>query len=154
MKKEIIIGSLVLSGLMLNNNNNDNRSVDENQSKSGEINNNTIHDAVELWIKDRDEAIKIYGEIGSWDTSKVTDMSYLFFEKSSFNDDISNWDVSNVTNMNSMFEGAEIFNQPLNSWNIFNVKKKRKMFLGAKSMGYRNKPKIKKCKCKKKIYKK
>jgi surface protein len=38
--------------------------------------------------------------IGSWDTSKVTNMYQMFYAASDFNQDISNWNTSNVTNMN------------------------------------------------------
>ena len=48
------------------------------------------------------------------DTSKITDMSYLFKDlnyKIENNDfDISNWDVSNVTNMSDMFNSCHKFN--------------------------------------------
>ena len=44
--------------------------------------------------------------ISERDVSKVTTMSYMFFEASSFNQDVSGWDVSNVTNMSCMFYGA------------------------------------------------
>ena len=40
-----------------------------------------------------------YGPIQGWDTSLVTDMSYLFYLKSTFNQNISAWDVSKVINM-------------------------------------------------------
>ena len=40
--------------------------------------------------------------------SKVTDMSRLFMDYSTFNADISGWDVSNVQNMSYMFCGASI----------------------------------------------
>ena len=40
-------------------------------------------------------------------TSKVTDMSRLFWGASSFNQNISSWDVSNVTNMQQMFTALD-----------------------------------------------
>jgi surface protein len=39
--------------------------------------------------------------IGSWDTSKVTNMGYMFRYAKTFNQNISNWDVSNVTSHNN-----------------------------------------------------
>ncbi len=58
--------------------------------------------------------------IGVWDVSKVTDMSYMFYH-SKFNQDISDWDTSNVTAMKYMFGEAANFNQNLTSWNVSNV---------------------------------
>ncbi|MDB0024744.1 BspA family leucine-rich repeat surface protein [bacterium] len=58
--------------------------------------------------------------ISGWDVSKVTDMSYMFYD-SKFNQDISNWNVSNVTTMKYMFGRVSNFNQDLTSWNVFNV---------------------------------
>lgn len=47
-------------------------------------------------------------------TSKVTDMSYMFFNATSFNHPLGNknWDTSSVTNMRQMFDNAASFNQP------------------------------------------
>ncbi len=42
-------------------------------------------------------------DIGSWDVSNVTDMSYMFDGAKTFNQDIGDWNVSNVTNMHWMF---------------------------------------------------
>ena len=42
-------------------------------------------------------------------TSKVTNMSLLFKDKSTFNGDISTWDTSNVVNMQKMFQSATSF---------------------------------------------
>ena len=53
------------------------------------------------------------------DTSKITDMSYLFL-KSNFNGDISNWNVSNVENMNHMFSDSS-FNGDISAWDVSNV---------------------------------
>jgi len=47
-------------------------------------------------------------DIGSWDVSKVTNMSYMFSNATSFNSDISDWNVSNVTDMSYMFQGATL----------------------------------------------
>ena len=49
----------------------------------------------------------------TWETSGVTDMSYLFQEASSFNEDIGAWDTSGVTAMYRMFYDASAFNQTL-----------------------------------------
>ena len=87
-----------------------------------------LNEGVKLWCKNKQEAIKKYGDIGLWDTSKITDMSLLFYNKKDFNDDISNWNVSNVINMSHMFKDAYSFNQPLNNWDVSNVKSMKSMF--------------------------
>jgi surface protein len=45
--------------------------------------------------------------------SNVTDLSYMFAESASFNQDISNWDLSNVTDISHMFNGASSFDRPI-----------------------------------------
>ena len=51
-------------------------------------------------------------------TSKVTDMSTMFYGAETFNQAIGNWDLSKVTNVHSMFYGATSFNQNLGAWNV------------------------------------
>lgn len=46
-------------------------------------------------------------DIGSWDVSNVTNMSFMF-SNSPFNQDISSWDVSNVTDMSFMFSNSPL----------------------------------------------
>lgn len=60
-------------------------------------------------------------DVSHWDTSSVTDMSYLFYSAGSFNQPLNTWDVGNVENMNNMFWGANVFNQPLNNWDTSSV---------------------------------
>jgi surface protein len=63
--------------------------------------------------------------IGNWNTSKVTSMSYIFYGASAFNNNgsatIGNWNTSSVTDMNFMFENATIFYQNISSWNVNKV---------------------------------
>ena len=66
-----------------------------------------------------------------WDrvvTSLVTDMSTLFMNKQSFNQDIGSWDTSNVTNMENMFSSAHVFDQDISAWDVSNVTNMRRMF--------------------------
>ncbi|HDZ4981060.1 TPA: BspA family leucine-rich repeat surface protein [Campylobacter jejuni] len=67
----------------------------------------------------------IYNEaihLGDIDTSKITDMSYLFAnsDRTDFSG-IEKWDVSRVTNMAYMFSGCRNFNQDISNWDINNV---------------------------------
>ncbi len=95
--------------------------------------NEELQSAVNLWCKDRDNAILEYGYISTWDTNKINNMIGLFYDKTDFNDDISLWDVSNVTDMESMFKDAKCFNQSISNWNVGNVKDMESMFCNAKS---------------------
>ena len=62
-----------------------------------------------------------YGPIGTWDTSRITDMSALFCDMSTFNESIVDWNTSSVTNMECMFQGCTLFNQPLHLWDTSSV---------------------------------
>jgi surface protein len=51
-----------------------------------------------------EEIAGTYGyPMDSWDVSKITDMSNLFFQMRRFNEYIGSWDRSKVTDMNRMF---------------------------------------------------
>jgi hypothetical protein len=80
-----------------------------------------IQVAVNLWCSDRAAALKRYGHISDWDVSSVTNMSGLFENKVTFNDDISRWDISEVTDMGHMFYLARSFNQPIGKWDVSKV---------------------------------
>ena len=93
-----------------------------------------IRTAVAAWIDDASylasptPAEAHYGHISTWETSGVTDMSYLFcgwrdwmegesqydyclLTMMAFDEDIGGWDTSGVTRMDWMFYGASSFNQ-------------------------------------------
>ena len=68
-----------------------------------------------------------------WDTSKVTDMGFLFINSPAFNQPIGGWDTSKVTQMAFVFSGAEAFNQPIGGWDTSSVTGMVYTFLGAKA---------------------
>jgi surface protein len=80
-----------------------------------------IQVAVDDWIENETDATTTYGDIKTWDVSRVTNMAGLFQFKETFNADISGWDVSSVTNMNGMFFFAPVFNQDISGWNVSSV---------------------------------
>jgi surface protein len=80
------------------------------------------------WINDYCNGNRSKEPIGNWDVSHITDMSRLFFRKTTFNEPLNNWDVSNVTDMSLMFSGCKYFNQPLNTWNVSNVTNMSEIF--------------------------
>ena len=47
----------------------------------------------------KEVATQTYGPIENWDVSDVTDLSFLFYNKATFNLDLSGWVVSSVTTM-------------------------------------------------------
>ena len=69
--------------------------------------------------------------ISSWDVSKATNMNEMFSGAESFNQNISSWDVSKVTNMTRMFHNASVFNQDIGFWNVKKVVDMTEMFHSA-----------------------
>ena len=66
-------------------------------------------------------------DIKYWDTSQITDMSFLFKDVWNFNQDISAWDVSQVTNMQAMFQNT-FFDIDLSRWDVSSVTNMFQMF--------------------------
>tara|TARA_B110000459_G_scaffold188491_1_gene221745 strand:- start:377 stop:1192 length:816 start_codon:yes stop_codon:yes gene_type:complete len=98
--------------------------------------NNELITAVNLWTGNatqRAQALSTYGEINTWNTVNITDVTSLFENKYTFNDDISNWNMSNVENMYSMFQRAYAFNQDIGSWDMSSVTNMVQMFYNATS---------------------
>ena len=77
---------------------------------------------------------KLEINLGDIDTSKITDMSHLFFDsKRTDFTGIEKWNTNNVTDMCYMFHGAIKFNQDISKWGTRKVKDMSKMFAYAKS---------------------
>ena len=71
------------------------------------------------------------GDLSSWNVSGVTDMSGMFRDTTSFNGNLSAWDVSRVTDMDNVFHGATSFNGDLSAWDVSEVTDMSAMFFEA-----------------------
>ena len=67
-------------------------------------------------------------DISAWDTSAVTDMSEMFYEAESFHADVAAWDTSTVRNMHDMFHKAEFFHADIGAWDTSAVTDMSRMF--------------------------
>ena len=68
--------------------------------------------------------------ISNWDVSNAKDMTGMFYCCKFFDCDLSNWDVSNVTNMNHMFFSCVNFDiKCFESWDVSNVTDMTSMFV-------------------------
>ena len=115
--KEIILGTKKSS------------SIDDYIQEKLKINSNSKISKYEYQPNDKNELIELIdklikergneADLNDIDTSKITDMSRLFFS-SDFNGDISRWDVSNVDTMGWMFRNSK-FNGNIDDWDISNV---------------------------------
>ena len=72
-------------------------------------------------------------DINGWNTSSVTNMKWMFYGASSFHGDLSNFDTSSVTDMESMFEDASSFNGDVSNFNTSSVTNMYSMFSYASS---------------------
>lgn len=70
-------------------------------------------------------------ENGTWNVSRVVDMSNMFRDCLYYNQPLTNWNTANVKNTSYMFYNARTFNQPLTSWNMAKVENASYMFYQA-----------------------
>lgn len=79
-------------------------------------------------------------DVGTFDTSKVTSMSYMFYRCSALTSvDLRYWDVSKVTTMMSMFNGCsamDYFN--VSNWNTSSLINMSYMFCNCTNLGKRS----------------
>jgi len=85
---------------------------------------------------ERSEFNPIYIDTSKLDTSRVTNMSYMFSESSNLKSlDVSNWDTSKVTNMSNMFAKASgLTSLDVSRWDTRNVRNMLSMFREASSL--------------------
>lgn len=82
----------------------------------------------------------VWCDVSNLDTSKFTDMSYMFFYCTSIsNIDVSRWNVGNVTSMQGMFYGCtSLKSLNIEGWNTSSVSNMTNLFNGCKSLTFLN----------------
>ncbi|MFK4968583.1 BspA family leucine-rich repeat surface protein [Lactococcus garvieae] len=76
-----------------------------------------------------------FNGLHNWDTSKVQDMSAMFYRTKAQEFKINSWNTTSVTNMKEMFWGGQALTQlDLSSWNIVNVTDMTRMFTWASAL--------------------
>jgi surface protein len=88
-------------------------------------------------IKEYLTGTRNFPQIGTWDVSRVTDMSKLFVGLHihylrKFDEHLDSWITSQVTTMEGMFYGCETFNQSLSHFDTSRVENMSYMFFGCK----------------------
>ena len=98
--------------------------LDKGETNFNCIDTSKITDMSELFYNKEDINI----DVSKWNVSNVEDMNRMFYNCGDFNCDLSNWDVSKVENMERMFHYCEKFNCDLSKWDVSKVKNMSYMF--------------------------
>ena len=104
--------------------------LDRGQTNLNDIDTSKITDMSYLFHDSGYDMSKI--DISLWDVSNVTDMRCMFFHCTSFSSDLSRWDVSKVKNMSLMFSDCINFNSDLSRWDVSKVTNMFSMFYNCK----------------------
>ena len=73
-------------------------------------------------------------DISRWNVSQVNDMTAMFFKCEEFDCDISHWDVSNVEATSGMFYRCKKFSHDLSKWKTNKIRYCKAMFTGCESL--------------------
>ena len=96
------------------------------------ITDSNLSTAVAQYASNQADAVALYGEIGEWNTTAVTNMSNIFKDQN-ITYDISGWDTQNVTTFEGAFQNATNFNAQIGKWNTSKATTMKNMFNGATS---------------------
>ena len=73
-----------------------------------------------------------------WETSQVTDMSYMFHTTNQANPDVENWETSHVTNMDFMFAYTPNANPNTSAWSLESITNIDNIFNGSTGLSTHN----------------
>ena len=104
----------------------------ESSDTTGLITDQNIRQAVLLWELDREAAQAQYGDIEDWDTSAVTDFSFLFQDRQDeFKHNLNGWNTSQVTSLVGLVQNAPFFQAEIGGWDTTSVQDMTLAFSGA-----------------------
>ena len=75
-----------------------------------------LHAMAREWCPDGVFATATYRDIATWDVRRVTDMTSLFDDCATFDEDVGAWDTSNVRSFKHMFRNAAAFSPRRLAW--------------------------------------
>jgi len=106
--------------------------------KEGDLEDGILYTAVRSYINQdcainqQCEIAQVYGwPMNSWCVGNVKDMSRLFYNMETFNEDINGWNTSSVIHMIEMFHGANSFNGDVLNFDTTSVTRMDGMFYDA-----------------------
>lgn len=111
----------------------------------GEMNDDTIREAVKLWSSNRTAAEAAYGPIATWDTSGVTNMAFLFCVRADWMDEATYIDPAITFDLTKPFGptlayfrefcvlSSSSINDDISAWDTSAVTTMEAMFYGASS---------------------
>ncbi len=67
--------------------------------------------AIKMWCERRQDALKKYNHISTWNITYINDLSSIFLNRLFFRDNIGEWNVSNVYNFTNMFYDNKYYNK-------------------------------------------
>ena len=117
-----------------NNNNAATVSISVRQSDPISLKDDTIRQAVALWLDNPTAAEERYGgKMGLWNTEDVTNLDRLFEGLERFNENLNQWNTAKVTSMEYTFAGCTHFDRPLRGWDTSEVTSLKGTFKDASS---------------------
>jgi hypothetical protein len=93
------------------------------------LTNTSLREAINMYKHNPLKAIKQYGHIKYFDTSRVTDLSKIFKDYDC-DYDLSLWNVLHVKTTHKAFENNKLFSGKLNNWNLVSNEDSSYMFNG------------------------
>ena len=75
-------------------------------------------------------------DVSDWNTSNVSDMSFMFYNAKNANPDVSNWNTEKLTDIESMFENSGVIEIDMSKWDMSKITKNKNVFKNTKQLEF------------------